>query len=228
MYLPLKDDNPLRLIRFQYVVLAIVILNVVIFLLTGPMQGDEALVWVENAFGVVPSELLDVQRSGAVGLNPVSEPVTLITYQFLHGGWLHLIGNMAFLWVFADNVEDAFGHFGFALFYLMCGVVAALTHVFMLPDSHNPLIGASGAVSGVLAAYLLLYPRARVWALLFFYIPFRIPAWAMLGGWILLQFISLYSEGPEAESVAWWAHIGGFAVGLLFTLVLRSPLLVRE
>jgi membrane associated rhomboid family serine protease len=228
MFVPLKDDNPLRLIRFQYVVLAIIVLNFAVFLITGPMLGDEALIWVETGFGVVPSELLDLQRNANPLFNPVSEPLTLVTYQFLHGGWLHLLANMAFLWVFADNVEDVFGHFGFALFYLMCGIVAALTHVYMLPNSHEPLIGASGAVSGVLAAYLLLYPRARIWILLFFYIPFRIPAWLVLSGWIILQVASLYATEPDAQAVAWWAHIGGFAVGLLFTLVLRSPLMVRE
>jgi membrane associated rhomboid family serine protease len=228
MFVPLKDDNPLRLIRFQYVVLAIIAVNVAVYFITGPLMGDEALLWVETGFGVVPSELLDLQRIANPLFNPVSEPLTLFTYQFLHGGWLHLLANMAFLWVFADNVEDVFGHFGFALFYLMCGIVAALTHVYMLPNSHEPLIGASGAVSGVLAAYLLLYPRARVWILLFFYIPFKIPAWIVLGGWIILQVASLYSTEPDAQSVAWWAHIGGFAVGLVFTLVLRSPLMVRK
>jgi membrane associated rhomboid family serine protease len=227
MLVPLKDDTPLRLIRFQYVAIAIIILNVVIFIYTGPIRGEEALLWADTAFGVVPSEILDLQRVADPANNPVWEPVTLVTYQFLHGGWLHLIGNMAFLWVFADNVEDAFGHLGFALFYLLCGVVAALAYVAMTPDSHDPLIGASGAVSGVIAAYLLLYPRARIWALLFYYIPFRIPAWAMLGGWIILQVVSLYSENPEAQTVAWWAHIGGFAMGLIYTLVLRSPLMVR-
>lgn len=228
MFVPLKDDNPLRLIRFQYVALAIIVVNVAVFLITGPLLGDQGLVWAETGFGVVPSELLDLQRTANPAFNPISEPLTLLTYQFMHGGWLHLLSNMAFLWVFADNIEDAFGHFGFGLFYVMCGVVAALTHVYMLPDSHEPLIGASGAVSGVLAAYLLLYPRARVWVLLFFYIPFRIPAWIVLGGWIILQFVSLYMENPDAQAVAWWAHIGGFAMGLIFTLILRSRLFVRE
>jgi membrane associated rhomboid family serine protease len=228
MFVPLKDDNPLRLIRFQYVALAIIALNVVVFLFTGVVQGEEALMWTETGFGVVPSELLDPGRNGLPAFNPISEPLTLITYQFLHAGWLHLLGNMAFLWVFADNIEDAFGHLGFALFYIMCGVAAALAHVLMAPGSHEPLIGASGAVSGVLAAYLLLYPQARIWILLFFAIPFRIPAWIALGGWIILQFVSLYAVEPDAQAVAWWAHIGGFAMGLVFTLLLRSPLLVRR
>ncbi len=228
MFVPLKDDNPLKLIRFQYVSLAIIALNVVLFLISGPMRGDEALMVTATGFGVVPSELLDVTRRLAGELNPVSEPVTLVTYMFLHAGWLHLLGNMAFLWVFADNVEDAFGHFGFVLFYLLCGITAAVAHVIMTPNSHEPLIGASGAMSGVLAAYLLLYPKARIWILFLMRIPLKIPAWIVLGGWLALQVVSLGLDQPEEQAVAWWAHIGGFAMGLLFTLLLRSPLFVKR
>jgi membrane associated rhomboid family serine protease len=227
MFVPLKDDNPLKLIRFQYVSLAIIILNVLVFCITGPLRGDEALLLSEVGYGVVPSELLDATRFPNPAFNPISEPLTLITYMFLHAGWLHLLSNMAFMWVFADNVEDAFGSFGFALFYLLCGVAAAMTHVFMLPNSHDPLIGASGAVSGVLAAYLLLYPRARVWVLFVMPIPIKIPAWIVLGGWLMLQVISLYTESADVQEVALWAHIGGFAMGLVFTLLLRSPLFVK-
>lgn len=228
MFVPLKDDQPLKVIRFQYVVIALIALNVILFLLTGPLRGDEALMITATGFGVVPTELLDVARQAPSMLNPVAEPFTLLTYMFLHGGWLHLIGNLAFLWVFADNIEDAFGHFGFALFYILCGIAAALAHVVMMPDSHEPLIGASGAVSGVLAAYFLLYPKARVWILLFMRIPLKIPAWIVLGGWIILQFVSLGFEQPEEQAVAWWAHIGGFAMGLIFTMILRSPLWVKR
>jgi membrane associated rhomboid family serine protease len=227
MFVPLKDDNPLKLIRFQYVSLAIIIINFVVFFITGPMRGDEALLLTEVGYGVVPSELLDSSRFPNPAFNPISEPLTLITYMFLHAGWLHLLSNMAFMWVFADNVEDAFGSFGFALFYVLCGVAAAMTHVFMLPNSHDPLIGASGAVSGVLAAYLLLYPRARVWVLFVMPIPIKIPAWIVLGGWLVLQVVSLYTESADVQEVALWAHIGGFAMGLLFTLLLRSPLFVK-
>jgi membrane associated rhomboid family serine protease len=228
MFVPLKDDNPLKLIRFQYVSLAIIVLNVAAFVFTGPLRGEEALMLTEYGFGVVPSELLDLQRNANPVFNPIAEPFTLLTYMFLHAGWLHLLSNMAFMWVFADNVEDAFGSFGFALFYMLCGIAAALAHVFMVPNSHDPLIGASGAVSGVLAAYLLLYPKARVWVLVVMPIPIKIPAWIVLGGWIALQFVSLWMEAPDDQHVAWWAHIGGFATGLVFTLLLRSPLFVRS
>lgn len=228
MFVPLKDDQPLKVIRFQYVVLALIIVNVVLFLLTGPMVGDEALMVTASGYGVVPLELFDGAARKAVSYNPVSESTTLITYMFLHAGWLHLLGNLAFLWVFADNIEDAFGHFGFLLFYILCGVVAGLAHAFMQPASLDPLIGASGAVSGVLAAYLLLYPQARIWILFLMRIPLKIPAWIVLGGWIALQFVSLGLEQPDGQAVAWWAHIGGFAMGLLFTLILRSPLWIRQ
>lgn len=227
MFVPLKDDQPLKVIRFQYVVLVLIVLNVVLFLVSGPLRGDEALMVTATGFGVIPIELFDGALRNTSALQSISEPLTLLSYMFLHAGWLHLLGNLAFLWVFADNIEDAFGHFGFLLFYILCGVAAGLVHAVMMPDSLDPLIGASGAVSGVLAAYLLLYPQSRTWILLFMKIPLKIPAWIVLGGWIALQFVSLGLEQPEAQAVAWWAHIGGFATGLLFTLLLRSPLWAR-
>ncbi len=228
MFVPLKDDQPLKLIRFQYVVLALIVLNVILFLITGPLSGEEALMITAVGFGVVPVELLDVAARSAETFNPVAEPVTLLSYMFLHAGWLHLLGNLAFLWVFADNIEDAFGHFGFLVFYILCGIAAALAHAVAEPESAAPLIGASGAMSGVIAAYLLLYPQARVWILLFMRIPLKIPAWIVLGGWIILQIVSLGLEQPEDQAVAWWAHIGGFVAGLILTLLFRSPVLARR
>jgi membrane associated rhomboid family serine protease len=191
MFMPLKDDTPLHVIRFQYVTLFIILLNVGIYLLTGPLAGEQALAIIQTGFGVVPTELLDLARVPNPEFNPVSEPVTLLTYMFLHGGWLHLIGNMAFLWVFADNVEDAFGPLLFTVFYVVCGMAAAGFHAMLNQNSHAPLIGASGAVSGIMAAYLLLYPKARVWILLFMRVPMPVPAWAALGGWIAWQGVGL-------------------------------------
>lgn len=228
MFVPLKDDQPLKVIRFQYVVMALIVLNVIMFLLTGPLRGDEALMITATGFGVVPVELFDGVARSAAEFNPISEPLTLLSYMFLHAGWLHLLGNIAFLWVFADNIEDAFGHFGFLLFYILCGIAAALAHALVEPRSFDPLIGASGAVSGVLGAYLLLYPQARIWILFLMRIPLKIPAWIVLGGWLAFQFVSLGLEQPEGPAVAWWAHIGGFATGLLFTLLLRSPVWARR
>jgi membrane associated rhomboid family serine protease len=226
MFVPLHDDTPLKVIRFQFVTLGIIIGNVVVFLVTGAFHSEAYLANVATSFGVVPSDLTHMSQN--VPFSPIPEPLTFITYMFLHAGWMHLISNMLFLWVFADNVEDAFGYFAFALFYLLCGIAGALTHVFMAPDSSAPLIGASGAVSGVIGAYVLLYPRARVWILLFFRIPLRISAIWVLGGWFLLQLFSIYTAGRSGEQeVAFWAHIGGFAAGLLITLILRSKLLIR-
>lgn len=227
MFVPIKDNTPLQVIRFQYVTGAIIAANVLVFLFTFAVQPEEAmLAWI-TGFGVVPTELLDVTRHPNPALNPVIEPVTMFTYMFMHAGWLHFLGNMAFLWVFADNVEDAFGHIGFALYYVLCGLAAAGLHVLMTPGSHEPLVGASGAVSGVLAAYLLLFPRARVWILLFMKFPMPVPAYLVLGAWIAIQFVSLFLADPDGVAVAWWAHIGGFAAGLVLTLLLRSRLLVK-
>jgi membrane associated rhomboid family serine protease len=220
MFLPLHDDTHLRVIRFQFVTISIIVLNVAIFLFAGAFSTDAVLGSIHSSFGLTPVELLHPNHANGA----VPEPLTLVTSLFLHGGWMHLIGNMLFMWVFADNVEDAYGYVGFMIFYLLSGIVGGITHVLMSPMSQSPLIGASGAVSGVLAAYLVLYPRARVWILLFLRIPVPLPAIWVLGGWFLIQVYSLAAAGPEDE-VAWWAHIGGFAVGIIITLALRSRLL---
>ena len=228
MFVPLHDEAPLRVIRFQFVTLSIIAGNVIIFLMTGAFQTDQVLADVATSFGVVPSDLSH-SFSQNIPYSPIPEPLTFLTYMFLHAGWMHLISNMLFLWVFADNVEDAFGHFAFALFYLLCGIGGALAHVLMAPGSTAPLIGASGAVSGVIGAYALLYPKARIWILLFYRIPMRISAIWVLGGWFLLQILSvLTAEKGGDVAVAWWAHIGGFAAGLAMTFLLRSRLLIRS
>jgi membrane associated rhomboid family serine protease len=226
MFVPLHDNTPLQVIRFQYVTGALIIVNVVLFLLTGAFDSEETLWAIASGYGIVPVELINVVDPGTA-YNPIPEPLTLITYQFLHGGWWHLIANMAFLWVFADNVEDAFGHAGFLIFYLLCGITAGMLHTLMQPQSGAPLIGASGAVSGVLASYMLLYPRARVWILLFMRIPLPISAVWALGGWFALQLVSAIISTEDSNLVAWWSHIGGFLTGLILTFGLRSRLLVR-
>ena len=227
MFVPLHDDTPLQVIRFQYVTGGLIVLNVVVFLLTGAFVSEQSLWVLASGYGVVPAEL--THAVVVVGGNPVPEPVTLITYQFFHAGWMHLISNMLFLWVFADNIEDAFGHVAFLLFYLLSGIAGALLHTLMEPSSPAPLIGASGAVSGVLAAYLVLYPKARIWVLLFLRIPIRLPALWVLGGWAVLQLVSIAITITDDDTidVAWWAHIGGFGAGLLMTFLLRSRLMVR-
>jgi len=226
MFVPLHDNTPLQVIRFQYVTGALIIVNVMLFLLTGAFDSEETLWAIASGYGIVPAELINVVDPGTA-YNPIPEPLTLITYQFLHGSWWHLIANMAFLWVFADNVEDAFGHAGFLIFYLLCGIAAGMLHTLMQPQSGSPLIGASGAVSGVLASYMLLYPRARVWILLFMRIPLPIPAIWALGGWFALQLVSAFISTEDSNLVALWGHIGGFLTGLILTFALRSRLLVR-
>jgi membrane associated rhomboid family serine protease len=222
MFVPLHDDTPLKVIRFQFMTLSLAIANLVIFLMTVAFQPEQVVGAVAAGFGVVPREVLGNLPAG--GLNPVPEPATLITYMFLHAGWIHLISNMLFVWVFADNIEDAFGTFGFLLFYLLCGIAGGLTHVLMTSDSAAPLIGASGAVSGVMAAYMMLYPKARVLVLFFTYFPWRMSAFWVLGLWFAFQLVSAYLAGPD-NVVAWWAHIGGFVAGLVLTFLLRSRLL---
>jgi membrane associated rhomboid family serine protease len=226
VFVPLHDENPLRVIRLQLMTAAIIFVNALVFIIFGGVSGAEAVLAADVGYGVVPAELLNLNRTAPAAFNPVAEPITLITYMFFHAGWLHLLSNMTFLWVFGDNVEDAFGHFGFLLFYLLCGIAGALAHVAMYPASQDPLVGASGALSGVIASYFLLYPRAKI-LVLAYVVPIRLPAFIVLGGWIALQVLSLRSTNPEVQGVAWWAHIGGFAAGFILTALLRSRLLVR-
>lgn len=222
MFIPLRDENTLKSIPFQYVTVSLIVLNVLVFLLeiSGLSHAQIA------SFGVTPralfggGSLLGVEPT-ATEVVPVAESVTLLTYMFFHADIFHLIGNMLFLWVFGDNVEDAMGHAKFLLFYLACGVFAGLFHSWMVPDSDLPLIGASGAVAGVIAAYLMLHPRVGVWVLAFKVIPLRITAGLALGLWIALQvvMIAVADVGPTA----WWAHIGGLIAGAVLIVFLRRP-----
>ncbi len=217
MFIPIHDNTPLRLIRFQFVTGLILVINLVIFIYTHVLVGGQGEVSIATSFGAIPALILDHAKLDPA-LQVVPEPATLLTYMFMHAGWLHIIANMLFLIVFADNVEDTFGHGGFLLFYLICGVVAALTHIYAVPHSQAPLVGASGAVSGILAAYLVLFPRARVWVLLFMKLPLRISALWALVGWFAFQVFSLFVAQEGNTVVAWWAHIGGFAAGLIITV----------
>lgn len=177
------------------------------------------------SFAVVPAELIP---EGLIGPHTVGEKFdtisvpekwTLITYMFLHGGLLHLGGNMLFLWVFGDNVEDAMGHFNFLIFYLLCGVAAGLLHAYMAPNSEIPLIGASGAIAGVIAAYLLLHPKVQVWVLLLGRIPMPINAGLAITAWFGFQIFQVFFV--TQSNTAWWAHIGGFIAGAILILFMR-------
>lgn len=220
MFVPIHDENSLKSIPFQYITVSLIVVNVVIFLLSA-VGGDMAAV---ASFGIIPKELFDtsllpVPIEEQVSVRPTQ--LTLLTYMFFHGDILHLAGNMLFLWVFGDNVEDAMGHFKFLAFYLMCGVFAGYVHAWIEPGSSIPLIGASGAVAGVIAAYLMLHPRVRVWVLAFKAIPLRISALIALGAWVVMQFVMVLL--PQMGPVAWWAHVGGLIAGAVLIVVMRRP-----
>lgn len=222
MFVPLGDDNPIKRIRFQYVTVSLIAANVLAYLLQSATLSSPSVL---ASFAVVPNELFQVSFLG--GAAPVSgdaiaipERATLLSYMFLHGDPVHLLGNMLFLWVFGDNVEDSMGHARFLLFYLACGVFAGLAHAFMMPDSQDALIGASGAVSGVISAYLMLHPKVRVWVLALKFIPLRISAALALGLWIAFQIVMVFV--PQAGATAWWAHIGGLAAGALLIPLLKA------
>lgn len=220
MFVPLKDDNPLRSIPFQYMTVLLIAINVMVFAMSVAGLGEGAIA----SFAVVPSELLGTLASTAPGeladqTVAVPERLTPITYSFFHADVIHLLGNMLFLWVFGDNVEDAMGHIRFLVFYLLCAAVAALFHVMMTPTSPVPLIGASGGVAGVIAAYLMLHPRVRVWVLVLRVIPMQISAAFALGAWVLTQLVMVAM--PQVGPVAWWAHIGGLVAGAALVLVMR-------
>lgn len=220
LFIPLSDDNPLRFVRYQWVTIGIIAVNVVCYVL----QVSGLLFSVGSGLSVVPAELLQVgtlygsARQGFDGL-AVPEAFTPITYMFLHTDALHLLSNMAFLWVFGDNVEDAMGHLRYLAFYLLCGMTAALAHALAIPTSQLPLIGASGAVAGTIAAYLILHPRVLVWVLALRIIPLRVTAIWILGLWVLTQLFMVLIN--PADQVAWWAHIGGLAAGALLVPLMR-------
>jgi membrane associated rhomboid family serine protease len=228
--LPLKDDVPSRTVPFMTV--GLIAANVVAFLYQASleMSGDPRALQAAQEFvfefGAIPCRLTGACRAPAEFPHPA---LTIFTSMFLHGGLFHIAGNMLYLWIFGNNVEDTLGHGRFLLFYLFCGVAAALAQTVMNPASKIPMVGASGAISGVLGAYLLLFPYARVLTLITFgfFIRFvHIPAVIVLGFWIVVQFLNgiltVSLAGPEAGGgVAWFAHIGGFLAGMAVVFLLR-------
>jgi len=250
--LPVHDLNPVR--RTPLVTYALIAINVVVFLLSpvaatitgsdGPAAQCAQLAYLDH-YAAKPSELTtnqpdDVVATGRAGQDaqgqtgcfagppPYQMPpvLSVLTAMFVHGGWAHLLGNMLFLYVFGNNIEDRLGRLRFLLFYLGCGYFA--TYGFALADasSTTPLVGASGAIAGVLGGYLVLYPRARVWSLLtfFFFLPVRLPAWLVLGSWFVLQYLYFRGAGISADGggVAYLAHVLGFVLGALLVLPLRG------
>jgi membrane associated rhomboid family serine protease len=234
LFVPLWDRNALEAVRFQYVTLLLILANVAVYLLSP--NGPFAQISVEDLvnLSVIPAQLVD---SRLLGIFPIAaqepqsggiqvpEGLTLITYQFMHADHWHLLGNMLFLWVFGDNVEDAMGHLKFLVFYLLCGLFAGLLHVATHPASEANLIGASGSVAGVIAAYLMLHPNVRSWILVIWKLPIifpmRLSAGFILGVWVLIQVVNALRG--DNDGIAWWAHIGGLAAGALLVLFMRRP-----
>jgi membrane associated rhomboid family serine protease len=212
--IPLRDENPTR--RPAIITVALIVANCAVFLfqVTRPLEVQQ---WITYNFGAIPLLLV---RDVFLLPQPPGHWLTLFSSMFLHGGFFHLAGNMLYLWIFGNNVEDHLGHLKFLVFYLLCGVAAALTHTLAESQSTVPMIGASGAISGILGAYLVLYPRARVVTMIwfFFFLRFvRVPAFIVLGLWFLMQ---LPGALGGSGGIAWFAHIGGFVFGLLIIRLL--------
>ncbi|MDF3298463.1 rhomboid family intramembrane serine protease [Streptomyces tropicalis] len=250
MVIPVHDVNPVR--RTPWVTYALIVVNVVVFLgtpgIAGSVAGGSPLAQLchlqafTEHYAAVPRELIhhrlpSLVATGATGIGPhgpgcvlgppgyhKSPALSVLTAMFLHGSWLHLLGNMLFLLIFGNNVEDRMGHVRYLVFYVVCGYAAGYGFALFDADSAVPLIGASGAIAGVLGAYLVLFPRARVWVLVPFlvFLPLRLPAWIVLGFWFVLQ--AVYSSGrgvSDTGTVAYAAHVVGFLAGMLIALPLR-------
>jgi membrane associated rhomboid family serine protease len=238
--IPYRDEN--RTLRTPVVTFALIGLNALSWLVVQGAGTPVALARSVCNYGLIAGELtgqLPVGTSFPIGPDMVcvTDPGRgvshLVTSMFLHGSWMHLIGNMWFLWIFGNNVEDSMGRVRFVLFYLLSGLAAAGGQVALTPSSPVPMVGASGAISGVMGAYLVLYPRVRVWTLVpigFFLTSFALPAWTMLVYWLLLQLLSgvLTLGGESVGGVAFWAHIGGFLAGLALIKLFARPDFVRQ
>ena len=215
--IPLKDSNPTE--RFPIITVVFMALNILVFLYQASL-GDDAVESFIGAFSLTPARLF---HAGTVLPGPVPVGITIFTSQFLHGGLFHLIGNMLYLWIFGNNVEDSMGRFRFIVFYLLCGAIASMAHALMNAQSIIPMIGASGAISGILGAYVLLHPRARVLTLFtlgFFVRLIEVPAIMVLGFWFVFQFLNAL-VAQDAGGVAWYAHIGGFLAGMALILLFK-------
>jgi len=236
---PLRDENPT--LRTPFATLLVIVLNVAVWAFVQHLGSLEAMARSLCLYGLIPGDLLAtlpagtrVPLGGELGcvLQGRGSPVTLLTSMFLHGGWFHLIGNMWFLWIFGDNVEDALGPLRFALFYLLCGLAAATAQIASDPQSALPMVGASGAIGGVMGAYARLYPRARVHTLIFlgfFVTTVSLPALVMLAYWFLIQVLGgIPALSASGGGVAFWAHIGGFLAGVLLAGPMVKPELLAS
>lgn len=215
--IPISDDNPTRTAPVMTVLLILANIAVFVWELGLGHHLDGALA----VLGFTPSLLRQAHSPAA----DVPVAIAIVTSMFLHGSILHIAGNMLYLWIFGNNIEDATGHIRFVVFYFLCGFAAAFAMAYMDPSSTVPMVGASGAISGVLAAYMLLYPRARVTAIIplgFIFWPLRIRAVWVVGIWFVMQLVLASITDPTKPGVAWWAHVGGFAAGLVLTPLFKA------
>ncbi|HCX89467.1 MAG: rhomboid family intramembrane serine protease [Deltaproteobacteria bacterium CG12_big_fil_rev_8_21_14_0_65_43_10] len=220
--IPLRDENPSSTIPF--INTAFILANIYVFIYQNFfVPGGSSPLFFR--LGSIPYEFTHFVDIPPQSLVPV--PLTIFTAMFMHGGWIHLISNMLFLWVFGNNVEDVLGHIKYLFFYIVCGVLASLLHIFTNINSQVPSIGASGAIAGVMGAYLFLFPKARIKTLVIFIIfikILRLPAIIILGYWILIQILSGFAETglPKGAGIAWFAHIGGFFSGFFLIMIMKK------
>jgi len=221
--IPLKDENPSKTISVVNIFLILINISVFIYMNYFAPEDTRSIIF---KLGFIPYEL-----SHFVDINPknfVPIPLTIFTAMFMHGGWVHLLSNMPYLWIFGDNIEDVLGHVKYLFFYIMCGIAATLVHGFININSQVPTLGASGAIAGVLGAYMFLFPKARIKTLVILFVFIQIvhiPAVIMLGYWILLQILSAYAQhgSRSGGGIAWFAHIGGFVAGLVLIIMMKKP-----
>jgi membrane associated rhomboid family serine protease len=218
MFIPLYDQNRLRYVKRPYVNYGLIAFTTLAFFMTGGLS-PEAVDNAAIAYGFIPS-VVNGYEDLPIEYVAVPETATYVTYAFLHAGFMHLLGNMAFLWVFGDNIEDALGHVRYLVFYLLCAAGSAAVFSFMDPDLNGPLIGASGAVAGVVGAYLVLHPRVRLWVLVLGRIPIGLSAMWLLSAWVLFQVFNV-ATAAEDDAIAWWAHVGGVVVGAALVVPFR-------
>jgi membrane associated rhomboid family serine protease len=234
---PLRDENPTELVPF--ITFLLIVLNVGVWLFVQGAGSGSLFIESLCEYGAIPGEITGAIPAGTdITLGPGAACRTgglgvgsLLTSMFMHGGWMHLIGNMWFLWVFGNNIEDSMGHVRYAIFYLLTGVLAAAAHILTDPAGAIPTVGASGAISGVMGAYIVLYPRVRVQTLIFLVIYIRVvplPAWVLLAYWFFLQVVggSAALGGGGGGGVAFWAHVGGFVAGVVFVKLFENRKLV--
>ncbi len=228
MFFPYRDDNPRD--TFPFVTVSIIIVNAIVFTAQITLPSTQLSAFFQD-FGIIPARLVQVDQVFSL-FSLFHHGITFLSSVFIHGGWMHIISNMWMLWIFGDNIEDKFGHGRFLLFYLVAGVMAGVAHVIINPGSGIPTIGASGAVSGVMGAYLLMFPKARIKAMVFIFIVFfvRVPAWVFLGIWFSIQLASGMESFvlEEVSGIAFWAHIGGFLVGIVVVFFRKLVLLFRR